>query len=65
MMDVPGMGINGWHDPRWTSFQDFGDFTPQFSMAGQNFYPTDPLDFSPFGLEELLAVNMDPNMGAS
>ena len=65
MMDVPGMGINGWHDPRWTSFQDFGNFTPQFSMAGQNFYPTDPLDFSPFGLEELLAVNMDPNMGAS
>jgi hypothetical protein len=63
LLGMPNVGMNGWTDQRWPSFQDFGDFTPQFSMAGQNFYPTDPLDFSPFGMEELLVMNMDPNLG--
>jgi hypothetical protein len=63
LMGVAGMGMNGWNDQRWTSFQDFGDFTQQFLVAGQGFYPTDPLDFSPFGMEELLVMNMDPNIG--
>ncbi|KAK0657879.1 fungal-specific transcription factor domain-containing protein [Cercophora newfieldiana] len=65
LLGMPGVGMNGWNDQRWTSFQDFGDFTPQFSMADQNFYPTDPLDFSPFGMEELLVMNMDPNLGGN
>lgn len=64
MLGIPSVGMNRWTDQRWP-FQDFGDFTPQFSMTGQNFYPADPLDFSPFGMEELLAMNMDPTLGGT
>lgn len=62
LVGMSGMGMNGWGDHRWSSFQDYGDFTQQFPMAGQGFYPGDPLDFSPFGMEELLVMNMDSNL---
>ncbi|KAK0631379.1 fungal-specific transcription factor domain-containing protein [Immersiella caudata] len=66
LLGMPSMGMNGWNDQRWTSFQDFGDFSQQFSATGQGFYPTDPLDFTPFGMEDLLVMNsMDPSMGAN
>jgi hypothetical protein len=56
----------GWTDPnRWSAFgpgPDLYDYTQQFlNITSQNFYGTavaDPMDFSPFGLEELLMANM-------
>lgn len=49
-----------WVDPRWSGLgsEPLYGFTPQFAPTpGQAFYPIttdDTLDFSPFGLEELL-----------
>ncbi|KAK4032701.1 putative fungal-specific transcription factor [Parachaetomium inaequale] len=69
LLMMPG-GVStpaGWTDPnRWSSFGHHGPslygFAPQFpTTTGQNFYPAasaDPMDFSPFGLEELLMAGM-------
>jgi hypothetical protein len=48
-----------WVDPRWSGLgSELYGFTPQFTPTpGQTFYPVttdDTLDYSPFGLEELL-----------
>jgi hypothetical protein len=59
---VPGMIPNGWTgDPRWPSFvPDMCDFMQPLIMAdGQNYLATDSVDFSPFGLEELLMAGID------
>ncbi|KAK4156195.1 hypothetical protein C8A00DRAFT_12865 [Chaetomidium leptoderma] len=64
LLVVPGVAPSGWTDPRWPSVVPdiMSDFTQPFAMPGQNFYPADPLDFSSFGLEELLMANMDPHI---
>lgn len=50
---------SGWADPSWPSVApDLYDFTQPYTM-GQNMYGPDPMDFSPFGLEELLMAGMD------
>lgn len=53
---APGvMASDGWVDPRWPALvPDLGDLTQPFAVTGQSLYATDPMDFSPFGLEELL-----------
>jgi hypothetical protein len=56
---VPGVAPSGWTDPKWPSFApDLCDFTQPYTM-GQDMYGPDPMDFSPFGLEELLMAGMD------
>ncbi|KXX78987.1 hypothetical protein MMYC01_206283 [Madurella mycetomatis] len=56
LMATPGViAPNGWADPRWPALvPDLGDLTQPFAVTGQSLYATDPMDFSPFGLEELL-----------
>jgi hypothetical protein len=55
---VPGVAPSGWTDPKWPSFApDLSDFTQPYTM-GQDMYGPDPMDFSPFGLEELLMAGM-------
>ncbi|OIW27061.1 hypothetical protein CONLIGDRAFT_656283 [Coniochaeta ligniaria NRRL 30616] len=55
-----GVASNGWADPSSSAFVP--DFTQAFSVAGQNFFSGDPMDVSPFGLEELLMNNMVHHM---
>jgi hypothetical protein len=56
---VPGVAPSGWTDPKWPSFApNLSDFTQPYTM-GQDMYGPDPMDFSPFGLEELLMAGMD------
>ncbi|GAB1319454.1 hypothetical protein MFIFM68171_09664 [Madurella fahalii] len=66
LMVAPGVVVpNGWADPRWPALvPDLDDLTQPFAMTGQNLYATDPMDFSPFGLEELLmhVANVDSHM---
>jgi hypothetical protein len=50
---------NGWADPSSSAFiPDPPDFMRPFAVGGQNFFSGDPVDVSPFGLEELLMTNM-------
>jgi hypothetical protein len=59
---MPSTGPDGWvGDPRWPSFiPEVRDFRQPFTVAGgQNFFATDPVDFSPFGLEELLIAGVN------
>lgn len=58
-----GITPNGWADPSSSAFvPDLSGFAQPFSMAGQNFFSGDPMDVSPFGLEELLMTNMVQHM---
>ncbi|KAH8904819.1 hypothetical protein BR93DRAFT_882487 [Coniochaeta sp. PMI_546] len=58
-----GVAANGWPDPSTSAFvPDLSDFTQPFNMGGQNFFSGDPMDVSPFGLEELLMANMVQHM---
>jgi hypothetical protein len=73
MLVVPGGGAgtggapSGWADPnRWSSFgpgPDWYDFTLPFPpVTGPTYFAAasfaDPMDFSPYGLEELLMASM-------
>ncbi|KAK3342130.1 hypothetical protein B0T25DRAFT_594390 [Lasiosphaeria hispida] len=63
MLVGPGVPANGWADPRGPYFvPNLDDFTQQFTMAGQNLYTSGSMDFSPFGMEELLMTSLDTQM---
>ncbi|KAK0726085.1 hypothetical protein B0H67DRAFT_572307 [Lasiosphaeris hirsuta] len=56
----PG-GQAGWADPKVASYfvPDLDDFTQQFALTGQTLYAAGSMDFSPFGMEELLMTGLD------
>ncbi|KAL2139755.1 hypothetical protein VTI28DRAFT_4707 [Corynascus sepedonium] len=59
---VPGMASGGWANPGSSSLlPDLADLAQEFSTVQQGIYIPEPIDFSPFGLEELLVagVNFD------
>jgi hypothetical protein len=58
LLDVHGGPTHG-----WASFvPDLGDFSHQFPTTGPNVYSAGPMDFSPFGLEELFMASIDSQL---
>jgi hypothetical protein len=68
---MPGMDpllldltTNGWTDTNSGHFvPDPYDFTQPFTTMGQNYFAADPMDVSPFGLEEIMLSNQGPDAG--
>lgn len=59
----PMLLSSAWVDPSSSAYiPDLNDFAQPFSMAGQGFFSADPMDVSPFGLEELLMNSMVNHM---
>lgn len=49
-----------WPGPAFSVVPDYlCDFTQPFAMTSHHFYGPDPMDLSPFGLEEVLMAGMD------
>lgn len=65
-----GVSLHAWSDARWPALVPDPTGTGihvaappvQFMMPGQDFLTVDHMDFSPFGLEELLMASIDPSM---
>jgi len=55
-----GVASNGWGSS--TFLPDLPDFAHPFTMTGQDFFSGEPVDVSPFGLEELLMNSMVPHL---
>ncbi|KAK4458074.1 hypothetical protein QBC42DRAFT_341255 [Cladorrhinum samala] len=56
----PGEAGSPWPGHAFSVVPDYlCDFTQPFTVTGQHFYGADPMDLSPFGLEEVLMAGMD------